>query len=236
MEHQRRAKQTLDQGREAPRAKDDAGAAAPETAGARLGSGRDRPAAASVAGARPAARSRRRGRWRLLLPALVLTLALALAACGSSKSSPSTSAVVSQAATSSMKLAKTKFALHAGLAFGAFRQWIYKPVKAGKLTHPLSNKVTLVKAGLAAAFVYHELGLALKAAQADPTLAKVVAPITALQAKIHGMPTSLTNGTTNPADVTDSDNLIGTISQHSKSAGQPITEQIPSSLSTAGTS
>ena len=184
------------------------------------------------------ARRRRRARWRLLLPALVAALAIALAACGSSKSSSSASAsaAVSSAATSSVKLAKTKFALHAGLAFGAFHRWIYKPVKAGNLTHPLDHKVALVKAGLAAAFVYHELGLALRAAQGDPTLSKVVAPITALQDKLRGMPKSLPSGTTNAADVTGSNDLISQISSHASAAGQPITEQVPSSLSTSGTS
>jgi hypothetical protein len=237
MDHQRPATQTLDQPSEAQTVECDAAEPAPESAGIRLGSRRYRPRAVSVVGARLQTRKRRRGRWRLLLPALVLALAIALAACGSSSSSSSSSvsAAVSSSATSSIKLAKTKFALHAGLAFGAFHRWIYKPVKAGTLTHPLSHKVTLVKAGLAAAFVYHELGLALKNAQADPTLSKVVAPVTALQAKLRGMPNTLKSGTTNPADVTDSNDLISSISQQSSSAGQPISEQVPTSLSTAGT-
>jgi hypothetical protein len=238
MDHQRPATQTLDQPSEAQTVECDAAEPAPESAGIRLGSRRYRPRAVSVVGARLQTRKRRRGRWRLLLPALVLALAIALAACGSSKSSSSSSSSVSAPVSSSatsIKLAKTKFALHAGLAFGAFHRWIYKPVKAGTLTHPLSHKVTLVKAGLAAAFVYHELGLALKDAQADPTLSKVVAPVTALQAKLRGMPNTLKSGTTNPADVTDSNDLISSISQQSSSAGQPISEQIPTSLSTAGT-
>ena len=57
--------------------------------------------------------------------------------------------------------------LHAGLAFGAFHRWIYKPAKAGDLSHPLEHKLTTVKAALAAAFVYHELKLALADAQVE---------------------------------------------------------------------
>ena len=34
--------------------------------------------------------------------------------------------------------------LHAGLAFGAFHRWIYKPAKAGELSHPLEHKFTTV--------------------------------------------------------------------------------------------
>ena len=49
---------------------------------------------------------------------------------------------------------------------------------------PFSHKLTLVKAGLAALFINHELKLALADARASPTLSKLVAPITALQARI----------------------------------------------------
>ena len=91
--------------------------------------------------------------------------------------------------------------LHAGLAFGAFHHWIYKPAKAGELSHPLEHKLTTVKAALASAFVYHELKLALADAQADPTLSKLVAPITDLENKLHGLAGSVKSGGATSADV-----------------------------------
>ena len=94
-----------------------------------------------------------------------------IAGCGSSSSSSSSASSASAststsgpsaASTSSgtKSLATAKFALHAGLGFGAFHHWIYGPIKAGALKHPTAHKVALVKAGLAALFVYHELKLA----------------------------------------------------------------------------
>ena len=163
---------------------------------------------------------------------LVVALALGVSACGSSSSSSSAGSAAgntTQAATSSTHLAKTKFVLHAGLAFGAFHRWIYKPLKAGALTHPLSHKVATIKAALAAAFVYHELKLALANAQADPTLSHLVAPITALQNKINGLGSGLKSGQVNSAQIQDANGSIGSISSAASAAGQPITEQTPSS-------
>src|ERR1700759_2066432 len=97
---------------------------------------------------------------------VLCVFALAVAGCGSANSSPTSSAATPAATTPASTtptthLAKTKFVLHAGLAFGAFHRWIYKPAKAGELSHPLEHKLTTLKAALASAFVYHELKLAL---------------------------------------------------------------------------
>jgi len=171
-------------------------------------------------------------RYPVSLVAIVSVLALAVSACGSSSSTPSSSApaATSGAAastTSTTKFAKTKFVLHAGLAFGAFHRWIYKPAKAGDLSHPLEHKFTTVKAALAAAFVYHELKLALADAQADPTLSKLVAPITDLQNKLHGLAGTVKSGGASAADVNGLDSSVSSIKSLAASAGQPITEQTP---------
>ena len=126
-----------------------------------------------------------------------------------------------------MHLAKTKFVLHAGLAFGAFHRWIYKPFKAGYFAHPLSHKVTLIKAGLATAFVVHELKLALHDAQADPTLSKLVAPITAIQNKLNGAASSIKSGKVDASTLDSANSTISSITSQAQSAGQSITEQSP---------
>lgn len=171
---------------------------------------------------------------RITLITVLGVLLLAVAGCGHSSSSSSSSPAASTSTgstTSTTKFAKTKFVLHSGLAFGAFHRWIYKPAKAGKLAHPLQHKLTAVKAALAAGFVYHELKLALADAQADPTLSKLVAPITELQNKIHGLGGSVKSGGASAADVSGLDSTISSIKSQASSAGQPITEQTPATPS-----
>lgn len=172
-----------------------------------------------------------------LMAVLAVTLALVLAGCGSSSSSSSVGASSSTApaaasgsTTNTVKLAKTKFVLHAGLAFGAFHRWIYKPVKAGYFAHPLNHKLALIKGGVATAFVLRELKLALTDAQADPTLSKLVAPLTAVQDKLKSLPADLKSGNANPADVLSANDSIGSIKQLAAGAGQPITEQTPATI------
>jgi hypothetical protein len=167
-----------------------------------------------------------------LTAAVLATLVLALAGCGSSSSgsnSGSGSAAPSSQSTTTggVSFAKTKFVLHAGLAFGAFHHWIWKPFRAGDFQHPFSHKLTLIKAGLAAAFTYHELKLALHDAQADPTLSKLVAPITALENRLHGVPAALKSGST--ASLGQDNGAIAAFKSQSASAGQRIQEQLPSS-------
>ena len=175
-------------------------------------------------------------RYPVSLVAIVCVLAFAAVGCGSSKSTATSSGAAATAntatsTTSTTKFAKTKFVLHAGLAFGAFHRWIYKPAKAGELTHPLQHKLTTLKAALAAAFVYHEVKQALAAAQADPTLSKLVAPITDLQNKLKDVAGSVKSGGVNPTDASGLDGLISSVKDKAQGAGQTITEQTPATPS-----
>jgi hypothetical protein len=176
-------------------------------------------------------------RYRITVIAVLGVLALGVASCGSSNSSssataaPAAGATNSTSTTSTTRFAKTKFVLHAGLAFGAFHRWIYKPAKAGELSHPFKHPLTATKAALAAAFTYHELKLALADAQADRTLSKLVAPITALQNKIQGVGSSVKSGGASPSDFAGLDSTISSIKSQAAGAGQPITEQAPASPS-----
>lgn len=162
--------------------------------------------------------------------ALVLALAgaLAVAGCGSKSSSSSSAA----AGTSAQQIshAKTKFVLHAGLAFGAFHRWIYKPARAGDFSHPFLHKLTVVKAGLAGLFVYHELKLALQDARANRTLSKLVAPITALDNKMHSLAASIQGGHPDTNAITQSNGSINSLNQQASQAGQPVTDLTPSHL------
>jgi hypothetical protein len=169
-------------------------------------------------------------RRTLLVVAVIAVLLVAVAGCGSSSSSTTTAATGSGAAAN-VSHTKTKFALHAGLAFGAIYQWIYKPAKAGVLKHPLQHKFTALKAAAAGAFAYHELRLALVAAQADPTLSHLVAPITALQNKIKGVPSQVKSGGTSSSVADELNSSISSIKGQAASAGQSITNQVPATPS-----
>jgi hypothetical protein len=162
--------------------------------------------------------------------ALIVTLALALAGCGSSSSSSSSSSsgAASSATTTTnhTSFAKTKFVLHAGLAFGAFHRWIYKPFRAGDFRHPFSHKLTIAKAVLAAGFVKHEVRLALHDAQSSPTLSKLVSPITALDNRMHSLAADVRGG---GAGLSADNGSISSIEKQSSQSGTNIQEQTPAS-------
>jgi hypothetical protein len=158
---------------------------------------------------------------------------LALAGCGSSgtssaASSAGTAGGAASASTSSTSLPTTKFVIHAGLAFGAFHHWIYTPIKSGALKHPFEHKLTLIKAGLAALFVAHELRLAVDDAKASKVLRPVVAPLTAAADKLEGLKDSITGGSVNPADLEGINTKLAQAGQSAQSAGQTIKQAVPS--------
>jgi hypothetical protein len=162
--------------------------------------------------------------------ALVLTVAAALAVSGCGSKSSSSAANGGATPTSQISHAKTKFVFHAGLAFGAFHHWIYEPAKAGDFSHPFLHKLTVIKAGLAGLFVYHELKLALADARADPTLSKLVAPLTALDNKLHNLAASIRGGHPDASAITQTNGSIGSISSQASQAGQSIRDLLPSHL------
>ncbi len=164
--------------------------------------------------------------------------AFGLAGCGSSSSSSSPTSAASgttkaagtttSSTSGTSHVATAKFVLHAGLAFGAFHQFIYKPVKAGDLKHPFEHKLTLVKAGLAAVFVYHELKLAAENAKQSKLLSPLVAPLTAAASKLSGLKDSIVSGGVNPSDITSLSSALDGVKSTASSKGQSITESIPS--------
>jgi hypothetical protein len=152
--------------------------------------------------------------------ALLLVSALALGACGSSGSSSSAAAT----STGTTHLAKTKFVLHAGLAFGAFHRWIYKPYKAGVLSHPLLHKLAFIKALAAGAFVIHEVELARADAAQSRLLSHVVGPLTALGSSVALIRAALNHHQVNAAQINSANSSIASASSASSAAGQPVAE------------
>ncbi len=171
---------------------------------------------------------------KLMMVLTVLTMALVVGGCGSSSSSSSSAAPAqSQSAQSSSTapakrthLAKTKFVLHTGLAFGAFHRYIYKPFKAGAFKGGLrTSKAAYLKGGLAGLFAYHEVRLALTDAQSSPLLSKLVSPLTALQSKMAALGSGLKRGQANPGAIASTNTLVSSVRGKSAQAGQPVTDQ-----------
>ena|SRR5947209_4144739 len=164
---------------------------------------------------------------RLIVLLIVIAIAFVGAGCGSSSSSQtSPGAGASQSSTSKTHFAKTKFVLHAGLAFGAFHRYIYKPYKEGKFSGGLlHHKLATVKAALAAAFAYHEVRLALDDARSSKILSKLLSPLLALQTKLSSLKSGLTHGTADGATINSANADTGSISTQSGQVGQPIQDQ-----------
>jgi hypothetical protein len=168
---------------------------------------------------------------RKLIAVCAVTLLVAvLAGCGSSQSSSSAGSngqpPAAQATTPKTHFAKTKFALHAGLAFGAFHRYIYKPYKQGKFSGGLlHHKLATVKAALAAGFAYHEVRLALNDARSSKILSALLSPLLALQTKLSALRDGLTHGKADPAAIQSANGDTSTISAESSSRGQPIQDQ-----------
>jgi asparagine N-glycosylation enzyme membrane subunit Stt3 len=161
------------------------------------------------------------------LSLLLVVAIIALAGCGSSSSSSSSSSATKSASGSAVT-STAKFALHAGLAFGAFHRYIYKPLKSGELKSPLLHKLTLVKAVAAGAFTVHEIKLASEAAKGSPTLSKLVAPLSAVSAGIGTAVASAKSGHVDTNALESSNSTIDSIKSEASKGGASVPETSPS--------
>jgi hypothetical protein len=78
---------------------------------------------------------------------VLLVGTLALAGCGNATKTVSSTGPNGQATTQTVPnvhFAKTKFVLHAGLAFGAIHRYIYKPLRAGALRSGTPGRVKVL--------------------------------------------------------------------------------------------
>ncbi|MEU0965115.1 hypothetical protein ABZ357_06600 [Streptomyces sp. NPDC005917] len=134
--------------------------------------------------------------------------------------SPSTSA-------EKQKFAKTRFVTNASLAAGATYQWIVKPWKAGKFKKGAHGRtLALIKAGAAGAFAYNRLKAAKRNAEGDPLLSKAVAPLSSGIDALKDLPSKLRKGDENAAS--SFNDVINKVKDAGKSAGAPVTNQVPS--------
>lgn len=158
---------------------------------------------------------------------LVLVAMLAFAGCGGK----ATHSASPSGAAPKVHLAKTKFVIHAGLAFGAFHHWISGPFRKGYFSHPLRHKLAVAKAIAAGLFVRHEVGLALKDARSSRFLSKVVLPLAAVGTAALAIRAALrAHHAPSTASVDRADSNVNRAEAASRDAGQPITETTPAHI------
>ncbi|MEV8523284.1 MULTISPECIES: hypothetical protein [unclassified Streptomyces] len=184
---------------------------------------------------------------RRIVVAVVMSCAVLVSttACGGeTKTTQSSLSAAQNAADSSasptasaerQKLAKTRFVANAGLAAGAAYEWIIKPYKAGKFKKGAKGRTfALVKAGLAGAFTYNRLKAATENAKGDPLLSKALVPLSSGIDSLKNLGGKLRNGDASDADVNQFQNVIGGVKDAGKSAGAPVTDQVPSAGQLSG--
>lgn len=169
-----------------------------------------------------------------VLAIVMIALALLVGAGCGSKSNNGVSAGSNAPATQTTQtthLAKTKFVLHAGLAFGAFHRYIYRPLKEGKFRGGLlHHKLATAKAALAAAFAYHEVKLALNDARSSKLLSTLLAPLLALQDRLNSLTGGLRHGSVDQTAIDSAQSDTSTIAAGSARAGQPVSDLATPSL------
>ena len=167
---------------------------------------------------------------------LSIMLLAFVTACGSHKSANATSAAGGSATGAPVGMssgqcpthntksfAKTRFVADAALAGGAFKHWIYTPMKEGKFAKGAHGRVgSIVKAGLAGAFVLNRLNAAKNAAEASPLLCKLtIAPIQKFTASIKNIVSSGKHG-------------FGSISDSSVNGANGVLSQFHSGAASGG--
>ena len=178
--------------------------------------------------------------FRKLSVILVIGLLAFTAACSSKSSStnaasagagPSVVATASPGACptkNTESFAKTKFVADVAIAGGAFKRYIYTPAKAGKFKKGANGKVVaLVKAAAAGAFVINRLGAAKSAAEANPTLCKLLAqPIAKFSAAVSGLVRQAKGGagSINPSDVNSGNGFLSDLHNAASQGGAAFTD------------
>jgi hypothetical protein len=174
---------------------------------------------------------------------LVIALLAFTAACSSSSStvnnSSATGSNVAASATpgscpteNTKSFAKTRFVADVALAGGAFKRYIYSPAKAGKFQKGAHGKVlALVKAAAAGAFTINRLNAAKNAAEANPTLCKLlVAPMAKFSAAVSGLVGKAKSGSIDPSDVTSGNDFLNDLHGAASQGGAAFTDNTNASV------
>jgi hypothetical protein len=156
----------------------------------------------------------------------LLFAALGLASCGTATKTVSSTGANGQVTTQTVPnvhFAKTKFVLHAGLAFGAIHRYIYKPLRAGALHSGAPGRVkVLLKGAAAAVFAVHELKLAHDDALSSDLLRPLTNKVDGLSSKLTGLVGGLRHGSVSPAAILSANGAADTLGSASSDLGVGI--------------
>ena len=163
---------------------------------------------------------------RRIAALVLLAGALALTGCGTATKTVSSTGANGQVTTQTVPnvhFAKTKFVLHAGLAFGAVHRYIYKPLRAGALHNGAPGRVkVLLKGAAAAIFAVHELRLAHNDALSSDLLRPLTNKVDGLSSKLTGLVAGLKSGSVTPAAILSANDAADTLGSASSGLGVGI--------------
>jgi len=178
-------------------------------------------------------------KWPVIVLIALLGFTTACSSSSSSTNAASSSGTgVAAAATpgacptsNTTSFAKTKFVADVALAGGAFKRYLYTPAKAGKFKKGASGRVlALIKGAAAGAFVINRLNAAKNAAQANPTLCKLLsAPIAKFSAAVSGLISKAKSGSIDPSDVTSPDSYLSELHDAASQGGAAFTDNTSTS-------
>jgi hypothetical protein len=163
---------------------------------------------------------------RRIAALVLLAGALALTGCGTATKTVSSTGANGQVTTQTVPnvhFAKTKFVLHAGLAFGAVHRYIYKPLRAGALHNGAPGRVkVLLKGAAAAIFAVHELRLAHNDALSSDLLRPLTNKVDGLSSKLTGLVAGLKSGSVTPAAILSANGAADALGSASSGLGVGI--------------
>ena len=139
-----------------------------------------------------------------------------LAGCGKKSSSSSSKA------PPTTDVAKAKFLIHAGLAFGAFDHFIYRPLQSGVAGGPLSHKLAVTQAAPAALFISNDLTLAATDVKGSRELGGLFSPLTGVANMMLALRTQFLRGTYDPAGINSTNASLARVKSASAAMGAPI--------------
>ena len=159
---------------------------------------------------------------RVALASFAALLAVAASGCGGSSTTTTTNAAGKVTVACHVSFAKTKFAVHTGVAAAAFYRYIYKPYRAGSFKKDApGRRKALVKAAASAAVAIHELRQAAKAARCDgPALAKIAPAFDAVLAPLETLRSLKTGG--GVGAIAAAQTAFEALTSKASSAGAPV--------------
>lgn len=162
---------------------------------------------------------------------LLVLMALALGAIGCGTKTVTETAANGQLTTATIAnvhFAKTKFVLHAGLAFGAFHRYVYEPFRAGTFRAGARGRLkALLEGGAAALFAVHELRIAREDALSDDRLRPLAERIERLLSRLDSLGHSLKSGSMSSSSILDTASAVTSLGGASSGLGTVIKEVTP---------